>query len=262
MKTKPQVAFIFPGQGSQSIGMLKDISESFKQVKSRFDRASEVLRKDLWQIVELGPEEELNSTANTQPILLASSMALWDICMELGCPTPSKLAGHSFGEYSALVAAGAISYEDALTLVAARGQYMQEAVPVGNGSMAAILGLSLEALAPICLEASSNREICEPANLNAREQIVVSGTTAGVEKACVIATAKGAKKTIHLNVSAPAHSQLMLPAADRLAELISQIDFSTPKIKVVHNYDVDTHADPERIKTVLVKQTFWRLYHY
>ena len=251
---KKQLAFVFPGQGSQSIGMLKDISQTYKAIKDRFDQASDVLHKDLWQLVQLGPAEQLNSTENTQPILLASSIAIWDICLEIGCPTPTKLAGHSFGEYSALVCSEVISYEDALVLVAARGKYMQEAAPKDNGSMAAILGLSLEALEPICAESSCNGESCEPANLNSRQQIVVAGTTKGVERTCEIATARGAKKTVPLKVSAPAHSQLMLPAAEKLSEMINRISFFTPKIEIVHNYDVSTHDDPEAIKNALIKQ--------
>lgn len=247
------LGMVFPGQGAQSVGMMDALADEFPHVRHRFDAASRVLGFDLWQLVHAGPVESLNQTHNTQPALLAASVATWDVWRALGGIEPQLMAGHSFGEYSALVCAGALDFEDAVSLVAARGRHMQEAVAPGAGAMAAVLGLEAEILEGVCAEAAAVG-IVECANLNAPGQVVLSGTTAGVAKASELAKAAGAKKVIPLAVSVPAHCALMEPAAAQYAVRIAEVNFTSPGIAVLHNVDVSMHSAPQEIREALVAQ--------
>jgi [acyl-carrier-protein] S-malonyltransferase len=248
-----KLAMIFPGQGAQSVGMMDALAAEFPQVRARFEVASAVLGFDLWALVHEGPAETLNATSNTQPALLAASVAIWDIWLAEGGARPSLLAGHSFGEYSALVCAGALEYSDAVALVAARGRFMQEAVVPGAGAMAAVLGLDLPVLLEVCREAGA-AGIAQCANLNAPGQVVLSGDTAGVARAGELAKARGAKKVIPLSVSVPAHCSLMAPAAIHYRQRVEATRFSPPQIPVIHNVDVSAHSDPDEIREVLIAQ--------
>jgi len=249
------LAFVFPGQGAQSVGMVDALAAEFPQVKSRFEQASAVLGFDLWTLVTSGPAEQLNTTSNTQPALLASSVATWDVWRALGGPLPQVMAGHSFGEYSALVCAGALRFEDAITLVAARGRFMQEATPMGSGAMAAVLGLDRAELDQAC-DAALVEGAVQCANLNAPGQIVISGSAAGVAKASALAKAAGAKKVIPLAVSVPAHSALMRPASERFQHLLAEVTVSAPDIRVINNVDVASCGSAEGIKAALVRQLY------
>ena len=248
-------AFLFPGQGSQAIGMMAELSHEFPVVGNRFQEASDVLKFDLWKLVSDGPIELLSATENTQPALLAASVATWGIWGECGDHLPSILCGHSFGEYSALVCAGAINYQDAVKLVATRGKLMQESSPDGKGGMAAVIGLSKELLEDICAAVSSIG-ICDCANFNAPGQIVISGEKNAVAKACEQAKAAGAKRALELPVSVAAHSRLMVPAAETFMEYLSSIEIRSPEIPVVHNVDVKPHRDPAEIRSVLKQQLY------
>ena len=247
------LGMVFPGQGAQSVGMMDALADEFPHVRHRFDAASRVLGFDLWQLVHAGPVESLNQTHNTQPALLAASVATWDVWRALGGIEPQLMAGHSFGEYSALVCAGALDFEDAVSLVAARGRHMQEAVAPGAGAMAAVLGLEAEILEGVCAEAAAVG-IVECANLNAPGQVVLSGTMAGVARASELAKAAGAKKVIPLAVSVPAHCALMEPAAAQYAVRIAEVNFTSPGIAVLHNVDVSMHSAPQDIREALVAQ--------
>ena len=247
------LGMVFPGQGAQSVGMMDALADEFPHVRHRFDAASRVLGFDLWQLVHAGPVESLNQTHNTQPALLAASVATWDVWRALGGIEPQLMAGHSFGEYSALVCAGALDFEDAVSLVAARGRHMQEAVAPGAGAMAAVLGLEAEILEGVCAEAAAVG-IVECANLNAPGQVVLSGTMAGVARASELAKAAGAKKVIPLAVSVPAHCALMEPAAAQYAVRIAEVNFTSPGIAVLHNVDVSMHLAPQDIREALVAQ--------
>lgn len=249
------IAFVFPGQGAQSVGMMGALAAEFPQVAERYEQASSVLGFDLLALVANGPSETLNLTHNTQPALLAASVATWDIWCSLGGPAPQFMAGHSFGEYSALVCSGAIAFADAVGLVADRGQYMQDAVAPGTGAMAAILGLDLPGLQMICAEAS-DVGVVQCANLNAPGQIVISGTTAAVARARELARAAGAKRVIPLAVSVPAHCGLMQPAADRFVDRLAAINFGVPRCQVIHNVDVAAHANVVDIRSALVSQLY------
>ena len=251
-----ELAFVFPGQGAQSVGMMATLATEFPAVRERFQIASDVLGVDLWTLISSGPENVLNRTENTQPALLAASVATWDAWIECGGPRPQIMAGHSFGEYSALVCAGALDYADAIALVADRGRCMQEAVPEGEGAMAAILGLGFDELAAACVEASGEADVCSCANLNAPGQIVIAGTRAAVDKACALATARGAKRAMLLPVSVPAHCALMRPAAIQFGSRLERVAFETPGIPIVHNADVRTHADPAALRAVLIEQLY------
>ncbi|MEQ8231086.1 MAG: ACP S-malonyltransferase [Gammaproteobacteria bacterium] len=252
--TLAHLAFVFPGQGSQALGMAGALAAVFPAVRMRFEVASEVLGFDLWKLVSDGPEEALNSTQNTQPALLAASVATWDAWLESGGPRPRLMAGHSFGEYTALVCAGALDYADAVALVADRGRFMQEAVPAGEGAMAAVLGLDVDELAAACAEASGADGICTCANLNAPGQIVIAGNTAAVARACELASARGAKRAMTLPVSVPAHCALMSPAAERLEARLAGISIGKPDTTILHNVDVTAHADAAAIRAALVRQ--------
>lgn len=236
--------------------MVAALAAEFKEVRARFDLASEVLGFDLWELVSAGPEEELNRTENTQPALLAASVATWDIWTNLAGPLPSVMAGHSFGEYSALVCAGALDFATAIALVAHRGRLMQEAVPSGQGAMAAILGLELGPLEDACAEAAASGGVCACANLNAPGQIVIAGSAATVDRACELASARGAKRAMKLQVSVPAHCALMEPAAVGLAQRLADVHFETPRIRVLHNVDVSCHAAAAEIRAVLTRQLY------
>ena len=245
-------AFIFPGQGSQSVGMMRPFAES-KVVLAVFAEASDALKQDLWKLVAEGPAEELNATVNTQPVMLTAGYAVYRAWREAGGAEPSVVAGHSLGEYTALVAAGAIVFRDALPLVRFRAQAMQEAVPIGEGAMAAILGLDDDAVRAACREAAQG-QVVEPVNFNAPSQVVIAGHKAAVERGAAAAKAKGAKRAMLLPVSAPFHSSLLRPAADRLAGYLAKVGFSAPRISIVNNVDVAVEKDPQRIKDALARQ--------
>ena len=245
-------AFIFPGQGSQSVGMMAAYADS-PVVRATYDEASTALGEDLWTMVAEGPAERLSQTVNTQPIMLTAGVAVWRLWESLGGKTPAVVAGHSLGEYSALVAAGALKLSDAVPLVRLRAAAMQEAVPVGTGAMAAILGLDDDGIAAACAEAAQG-EVVEPVNFNAPGQTVIAGHQGAVERACEACKARGAKRAVLLPVSAPFHSSLLRPAADRLAIALADIAIATPTIPVINNVDVAIETDPIRIKDALVRQ--------
>ncbi len=245
-------AFVFPGQGSQSVGMLNAFADH-PAVVATLAEASDALGQDIGKLIAEGPAEELNLTTNTQPVMLTAAVAVYRAWQAAGGPTPTVVAGHSLGEYSALVAAGAIAFKDAVPLVRFRAKAMQEAVPVGEGGMAAILGLSDDDVRAACAEASG-AGVVEAVNFNAPAQVVIAGARAAVEKACEIAKAKGAKRALPLPVSAPFHSSLLKPASDRLREYLANVTVNAPVIPVINNVDVAVVNDPAAIKDALVRQ--------
>lgn len=246
-------AFVFPGQGSQSVGMLDDLAAATPVVEQTFAEASDALGENLWTLVSEGPEQELNRTDRTQPAMLAAGVAVWRALREKGAPAPSYLAGHSLGEYSALVCGGALDFAEAVRLVADRGRFMQEAVPQGQGSMAAVLGLDDQQVADVCAAAAQG-EVVEPVNFNAPGQVVIAGTSAAVERAIAGAKQAGAKRAMPLPVSVPSHCALMEPAAERLAERLADVAVQAPAIPVVHNVDVALCDEPDGIRQRLVRQ--------
>ncbi len=246
------IAFVFPGQGSQSVGMMAGF-EGHPLVRSTFDEASAALGDDLWTLVTDGPEEALNQTVNTQPVMLTAGVAVWRAWQAAGGAMPDVVAGHSLGEYTALVVAGALAFRDAVPLVRYRAQAMQEAVPAGVGAMAAILGLDADGVAAACAEAAQG-QVVEPVNFNTPEQIVIAGHRDAVERAIAAATAKGAKRGVLLPVSAPFHSSLMRPAGERLAARLASVSVSTPSLPVLHNADVALHPEADAIRAALAKQ--------
>ena len=251
-------AFVFPGQGSQSIGMMAAYGDS-PIIRSTFDEASATLGQDLWQLVVDGPAELLAQTVNTQPLMLTSAIAAYRLWLEKGGRVPAVVAGHSLGEYSALVAAGVIEFKDAVPLVRLRATAMQEAVPVGTGAMAAILNLDDEKIREACVEAEAevgNGEVVAPVNFNAPGQTVIAGSKAAVERACEGCKTRGAKRAVLLPVSAPFHSSLIRPAAVRLGDRLAELVFSAPKIPVVNNVDVSIESDPDKIKDALIRQAY------
>jgi [acyl-carrier-protein] S-malonyltransferase len=248
-----KVAFVFPGQGSQSVGMMKGFDDH-PTVRVTFDEASSALGEDLWKMVTEGPEEALDLTVNTQPLMLTAGVAVWRAWRAAGGQPPALVAGHSLGEYTALVAAGALAFHEAVPLVRFRAQAMQEAVPPGEGAMAAILGAGDDAVAAACRESSQGAEVVEPVNYNAPGQLVIAGSRAAVERAMVAAKARGARRAVMLPVSAPFHSSLLRPAAERLAQRLAAVPFKAPTIPVVHNVDVAMHATPEAIRAALARQ--------
>jgi [acyl-carrier-protein] S-malonyltransferase len=249
------IAFVFPGQGSQSLGMLAELAASHSTVQSTFAEASDVLSYDLLQLVHEGPEAELNKTAKTQPALLASSVAIWRIWNELSQNQPVIMAGHSLGEYSALVCSSALSFTDAIQLVADRGAYMQDAVPAGIGSMAAVLGLDDSQIEAVCEQAAQG-QIVSAANYNSSGQVVIAGHKEAVERAVELAKVAGAKRSVILPVSVPSHCALMQKAADQFAERLDKVKFEHPNIPVLHNVDATERSDVSEIKLALQGQLY------
>ncbi len=243
---------IFPGQGSQSVGMLADLAEANDLVEKTFAEASDVLAYDLWALTKDGPVEDLNKTERTQPALLAAGVSVWRV-LEDKIPTPSVMAGHSLGEYTALVSAGSLDFTDAISLVADRGRFMQEAVPAGEGAMAAILGLDDDIVAKVC---ESVDGIVSCANYNSPGQIVIAGQQASVENAIEALKEAGAKRAILLPVSVPSHCALMKSAAEALEKRLETITVNAPTIPVIHNVDAKTHSDPAEIKQALIDQLY------
>lgn len=243
---------VFPGQGSQAKGMLEGYGDA-PEVREVLATASAVLKQDLARLIAEGPADELNKTVNTQPVMLTAGYAAYRLWRALGGPEPAVLAGHSLGEYTALVAAGALAFEDALPLVRLRAQAMQEAVPEGEGAMAAVLGLDDDAIRAACA-ATAQGEIVEAVNFNAPGQVVIAGHAEAVGRAVDAARARGARRAVPLPVSAPFHSSLLAPAAARLREHLRAVPVRPPRIPVVHNVDVQSYDDPERIKDALVRQ--------
>ncbi|EPS3420693.1 ACP S-malonyltransferase [Vibrio fluvialis] len=246
-------AIVFPGQGSQAVGMLAELGEQYDVVKQTFAEASDALGYDLWALVQNGPAEDLNQTFRTQPALLASSVAIWRVWQELGLEQPEVLAGHSLGEYSALVCAGVIDFKAAIKLVELRGQLMQEAVPAGTGAMYAIIGLDDAAIAKACEEAAQG-DVVSPVNFNSPGQVVIAGQKDAVERAGALCKEAGAKRALPLPVSVPSHCALMKPAAEKLAVALEALAFNTPQIPVINNVDVVAETDPAKIKDALVRQ--------
>jgi [acyl-carrier-protein] S-malonyltransferase len=247
-------AFVFPGQGSQSVGMMAAYGDA-AVVRATFDEASAALGDDLWSMVADGPAETLTQTVNTQPVMLTAAIAVWRLWLGQGGRQPVLLAGHSLGEYSALVAAGVIDFKDAVPLVRLRAAAMQQAVPVGTGAMAAILGLDNAGIAAACAEAAQG-EVVEPVNFNATGQTVIAGHKAAVERAMEACKARGAKMAKALPVSAPFHSSLIRPAADKLAVRLAELSLNAPQIPVINNVDVAIESDPARIKDALIRQAY------
>jgi [acyl-carrier-protein] S-malonyltransferase len=247
-----KLAFVFPGQGSQSVGMMQGWGEC-AEVRNTFAEASDALGQDLWALVADGPAELLNQTVNTQPAMLAADVAVWRVWQAAGGATPALLAGHSLGEYAALVAAGALNFADAIRLVRFRAEAMQAAVPEGVGAMAAILGLDDDAVRAVCSEAAAG-EVVEAVNLNSPGQVVIAGNKAAVERAMALAKEKGAKRALPLPVSVPSHSSLMLPAAEKLLAHLQRVAIAAPAIPVLHNTDVQSHAGADAIRAALARQ--------
>jgi [acyl-carrier-protein] S-malonyltransferase len=249
------LAFVFPGQGSQSPGMLAALAAAEPVVEETFAEASAVLGYDLWMLCQQGPEAELGSTEKTQPAMLAAGVAVWRAWRRHEGPRPVAMAGHSLGEYTALVCSGAIDFAAAVDVVRFRGQVMQQAVPLGQGAMAAILGLEDDALAAACREAEQG-EVVEPVNFNAPGQVVIAGHASAVARAIDAAKARGAKRAVLLPVSVPSHSRLMLGAAEQLAERLASVDVRMPDVAAVYTVDVRTHASPDGIRQALKEQLF------
>lgn len=251
------IAVVFPGQGSQSVGMLSGYTEDWPQIIDTFKEASEVLGYDLWDIVCNGPLEKLNQTEITQPAMLAADIAVMRVMAEQCMLKPFVLAGHSLGEYAALVAAKSIEFTDAIKLVAERGRLMQNAVPEGEGAMAAILNLTDEQILQLCKRAGSETGlVVEAVNFNSPGQVVIAGHTAAVDLAIELAKEEGAKRALKLPVSVPSHSSLMKPAADQLAEILKTINIKTPQIQVIHNVDAKSHDEPDAIREALARQLY------
>lgn len=248
-------AMVFPGQGSQSVGMLADLAQQFPIVEQTFAEASAVLGYDLWALVQQGPAEELNKTWQTQPALLTASVAIWRVWQEKNGAMPVVMAGHSLGEYSALVCAGVMDFKDAVRLVELRGKLMQEAVPEGTGAMAAIIGLDNDSIAKACAE-SAEGLVVAPVNFNSPGQVVIAGNKEAVERAGAACKAAGAKRALPLPVSVPSHCALMKPAADKLAVALQEITFNAPRIPVINNVDVAAESDADAIRSALVRQLY------
>ncbi len=253
--TPTQLALVFPGQGSQSVGMLAELSEMHPSMKASFDEASDGAGVDLWALSQAGPEEMLNRTEYTQPALLAAGVAVWRLWNAQGGTKPSVLAGHSLGEYTALVAAGALSLKDGAHLVRIRGQLMQDAAPAGVGAMAAVLGAEDALVLEVC-EAVSGAEVVVPANFNSPGQIVIGGHAAAVDAALAMLAGKGVRKAVKLAVSVPSHTPLMREAANRLAETMAGLHWNLPALPVVQNVDAKTHGSVEAIRDALVRQLY------
>lgn len=250
-----KIAVVFPGQGSQALGMLADLAAAHPMVEATFAEASSALGYDLWQLVQQGPAEELNKTWQTQPALLAASVAIWRVWQENNGTQPVFLAGHSLGEYSALVCAGVLDFKQAISLVELRGKLMQEAVPEGTGGMSAIIGLDNDAIDKAC-EESAQGQVVSPVNFNSPGQVVIAGHKEAVERAGAACKAAGAKRALPLPVSVPSHCALMKPAADKMAVALEKIAFAEPQYPVVNNVDVNVESSPEAIRSALVRQLY------
>ena len=253
--TLNNLAFVFPGQGSQKIGMLAELAADYAIVQETFAEASEVLGYDLWALVQAGAQEDINLTERTQPLLLTASVAVWRVWQELKGPAPAYMAGHSLGEWSALVCAGVLRLKDAVRLVQQRGKFMQEAVPAGVGAMAAIIGLNDDAIILACKNAEQG-EVVAAVNFNSPGQVVIAGAAAAVERASVLCKEAGAKRALPLPVSAPFHTELMRPAADRLAEQVFATVFSAPSIPLIHNVGAQVELDAQKIKQLMIAQIY------
>jgi [acyl-carrier-protein] S-malonyltransferase len=246
-------ACVFPGQGSQSLGMLSALSDAHPQVRDAFQEASDALGFDLWSLVQNGPEDDLNRTENTQPAMLAAGVAVWRVWQAAGGPAPAMMAGHSLGEYTALVCAGALAFGDAVGLVAERGRLMQGAVAPGEGAMAAILGLDDGQVIDVCARAAEGG-VVEAVNFNSPGQVVIAGETAAVDRAVALASDAGARRSVKLPVSVPSHCRLMEGAAARLAERLTGVNVQAPSTPVIHNVDADVHGEPDAIRAALTAQ--------
>ncbi|WP_456412147.1 ACP S-malonyltransferase [Thiolapillus sp.] len=249
------LGIVFPGQGSQSIGMLGALAEQFPLVKQTFEEASEALQKDLWALASEGPVENLNQTQNTQPAMLAAGMAAYRVWLSQGGPAGELMAGHSLGEYTALAAAGSLAFADAVNLVAARGRFMQQAVPAGQGAMAAILGLDDDAVREVCAQAAQG-EVAEAVNFNSPGQVVIAGDRTAIERAMELAKKAGAKRALPLPVSVPSHCALMRPAAEQLSAMLETVELRLPEIPVIHNADVTIADSTAAIAEKLVQQLY------
>ncbi|MCR3755311.1 MAG: [acyl-carrier-protein] S-malonyltransferase [Sodalis sp. Psp] len=248
-------AMVFPGQGSQTVGMLAELAINHAVVETTFAEASSVLGYDLWQLVQQGQTEELNKTQQTQPALLAASVAIWRIWQQHGGKRPLLMAGHSLGEYSALVCSGSLDFTAAVELVALRGKLMQEATPAGTGAMSAIIGLNNNAIAAACEQAAQGK-IVSPVNFNSPGQVVIAGHKDAVERASVACKKAGAKRALLLPVSVPSHCELMKPAVEKLRQALEMVEFSTPQVSVINNVDVCAEQDPAAIRQALVRQLY------
>ena len=253
--TDATLAIVFPGQGSQSVGMLSALAVGYPLVHETFAQASDVLGYDLWALTQDGPKDELNRTDRTQPAMLAAGVAVWRVWQQTGGAVPGVMAGHSLGEYSALVCAGAMDFAEAISLVEQRGQYMQSAVPAGTGAMAAILGLDDATVADVCSRAAAG-EVVSPVNFNSPGQVVIAGNADAVQRAMGLAKEAGAKRALPLAVSVPSHCALMQSAAEQFAERLAQTSISAPSIPVIQNVDAARHEQPDAIRDNLKKQLY------
>ena len=253
--TDPQLAFVFPGQGSQSVGMLAELAELHPVVRDTFAEASQGAEVDLWSLAHAGPEEQLNRTEFTQPALLAAGIAVWRAWLQQGGARPALLAGHSLGEYAALVAAGALSLEDGARLVRLRGQLMQDAAPAGTGAMAAVIGAEDALVDEVCRDASQDAVVV-PANYNSPGQIVIGGHAAAVDRALALLAERGVRKAVKLAVSVPSHTPLMREAANRLSQAMTGLSWNEPAIQVVQNVDAEVHEGAQAIRDALVRQLY------
>jgi [acyl-carrier-protein] S-malonyltransferase len=252
-----KIAFVFPGQGSQKVGMLAAAHTQFQSVRDTFAEASAALGYDMWDLIQNGEQSALNLTETTQPVLLSSSVALWRAWQEQGGAAPQVMAGHSLGEFSALVCAGALAFTDAVNLVRQRGAFMQTAVPVGEGAMAAIIGLDDESINRICKEvAATHDRVVAAVNFNSPGQVVIAGHADAVEAAITTLKAAGAKRAMPLPVSAPFHTALMKPAGEKLADALATITINAPGIPVIHNVHAAAESNPEKIRSLLVEQIY------
>jgi len=252
--TNSSLAFVFPGQGSQAVGMLGKLADESTIVRATFDEASKVLGYDLWQLCASGPADELNATERTQPAMLAAGIATWRLWRERKGAAPAIVTGHSLGEFTALVAAGVIDFAACADLVRFRGRVMQEAVPAGTGAMAALLGLEDEAVVTVCAEAAAAGGVVEAVNFNSPGQVVIAGDKTAVLRAIEMAKGRGAKRALELPVSVPAHSSLMRSAGEKLAEKLASTEVRAPQLRYMSAVDAQEHRDPDEIRALLVRQ--------